>query len=162
MNVTFHVLHALHLVSAGAWLGGVLFTTFAVSPALRAMKWPEPERVSVRAVIGRHYARLAGVNLALLILFALLDGWAAGFGVSFYAEYVLLAVLLCLVAAHGAYFGRRLAGLAEAERQAQNTEAATSLYATRRHTLQRLSARVSRMNLLVSATVVILAAMGVQ
>lgn len=154
MNAIWHVLHA---VSAGAWLGGVLFTTFVVSPALGAMKWPEPQRVLVRSVIGRNYARLAGANLAFLILFSLLDGLATGFGALFYAEYVLLAVLLCLVAAHGAYFGRKLTSLAEAEKQAENPEAA-GLYAMRRRALQRLSARVSRMNLAVSVVVAVLAA----
>lgn len=156
MNTIWHV---LHVVSAGAWLGGVLFTTFVVSPALAAMKWPEPERVLVRSVIGRHYARLASVNLTLLILFAFLDGWVAGFNVLFYAEYALLAMLLGLVAAHDAYFGRKLAGLAEAEKQAQKPEAA-ALYATRRRTLQKLSTRVSRMNLAVSVAVAVLAAAG--
>jgi hypothetical protein len=38
----------LHVVLAGVWIGGVVFTTFVVSPALKAMKWPGPERVLVR------------------------------------------------------------------------------------------------------------------
>lgn len=99
------VFHTLHVVLAGAWLGGVVFTTMVVSPALKAMKWGEAERVKVRSVIGRRYALVGGVNLLLLLVFALLDGLTAGFGVLLYAEYALLLALFGLVAAHGAYSG---------------------------------------------------------
>jgi uncharacterized membrane protein len=150
------VLHTLHVMLAGAWLGGVIFTTLVVSPALKAMKWTEPERVLVRSTIGKQYAKVGGANLVLLLLFALLDGLAASFGVTFYAEYVLLAVVFGLVAAHGAYFGRRLANLAEAEKRAESPEAARE-YAKHRRALGRLSARVSLVDLLVSAAVMVLA-----
>ena len=69
----------------------------------------------------------------------------------------MLLLLLCsLVAAHGAYFGRRLARLAGAEREAGSEEAAKS-FAERRRSLQRLSLRVSQLNVLVSVGVMILA-----
>jgi putative copper export protein len=42
------VVHVAHVVLAGIWLGGVIFTTAVVSPAFKAMKWSEPERVLVR------------------------------------------------------------------------------------------------------------------
>ena len=154
MNAT---LHTLHVVLAGTWLGGVVFTTLVVSPVLKEMKWPEPERVLVRSAIGKQYARVGSANLVLLLIFALLDGLAAGFGVTFYAGYVLLGVVFGLVAAHGAYFGRRLANLAEAEKSAENPEA-TQAFAERRRSLGRLSARVSLVNLLVSAAILVLAA----
>lgn len=149
-------LHTPHVVLAGVWLGGVVFTTLVVSPALKAMKWPESERVLVRSAIGKQYARVGSANLGLLLIFALLDGLAAGFGAAFYAGYVLLGVVFGLVAAHGAYFGRRLASLAEAEKGAENPEAARAL-AERRRALGRLSARVSLVNLLVSAAILALA-----
>jgi hypothetical protein len=38
------IAHTVHVLLAGAWLRGVLFTTLVVSPALRAMKWGEAER----------------------------------------------------------------------------------------------------------------------
>ncbi len=63
--------HVLHAVLAGAWLGGVAFTTLVVSPALKEMKWSVAERMAVRSVIGRHYARVGTANLSLLALFAL-------------------------------------------------------------------------------------------
>ncbi len=148
--------HAVHVVLAGVWLGGVVFTTAVVSPALKAMKWSEPERVLVRSRIGKEYAKVGGVNLTLLALFALLDGLPAGFGTAFYAEYLLLGVLFGLVAAHGAYFGRRLRELAEAERSAADEAEARAL-AGRRRELQRGSFRVSLVGLLVSLAVALLA-----
>lgn len=147
----------VHVLLAGAWLGGVMFTTFVVSPALKAMKWDEAERVEVRAVIGRRYALIGGVNLALLAVFALTDGIFGGFGAALYAECALLPLLFGLVAAHGAFFGRRVAALAEAERRSTDAEEIAS-FARRRRSLQRLSLKVSWVNLAVSATVAALAA----
>jgi uncharacterized membrane protein len=153
------VVHVAHAVLAGVWLGGVIFTTFVVSPALKAMKWEEHERVLVRSKSGKRYARVGGANLVLLALFALLDGVFGGFGTALYAEYLLLVVLLGLVAVHGAYFGRGLARLAEAERNAGSEEEARAL-AGRRRALQRLSLRVSWADMLVSAAVAVLAVIG--
>jgi uncharacterized membrane protein len=148
------VVHVVHAVLGGVWLGGVIFTTAVVSPALKAMKWSEPERVLVRSKIGKQYAKVGSANLALLALFALLDGLVGGFRATLYAEYVLLAVLIGLVAAHGAYFGRRLRELAE--RSAGSDEEVRAL-AERRRELQRVSLWVSGADLLVSLAVAALA-----
>jgi uncharacterized membrane protein len=150
------VVHIVHALLAGVWLGGVIFTTSVVSPALKAMKWDEPERVLIRSQIGRQYAKVGSINLALLALFAVLDGLLAGLGAARYAEYLLLAILFGLVAAHGAYFGRRLAGLAVAERSTTNEQEALAL-AQRRRKLQRRSVWVSWTSLLVSVAVASLA-----
>ena len=150
------VIHTLHIILVGIWLGCVVFTTIVVSPALKVTKWPEPERVAARSVIGKQFARVGSANLALLALFALLDGLLAGFGAALYIEYALLVVLFGLVAAHGAYFGRRLMGLAEAEKRAGNEEEARAL-AKKRHNLQRLSLQVSWADILVSLVVAALA-----
>jgi len=150
------VVHVAHAVLAGVWLGGVIFTTAVVSPALKAMKWSEPERVLVRSKIGEQYAKVGSANLALLVCFALLDGLVAGFGATLYAEYVLLVVLIGLVVAHGAHFGRRLKKLAEAEKIAASDEEVRAL-AERRRELQRVSLRVSWADLLVSLAVTALA-----
>jgi len=150
------VVHVAHAVLAGVWLGGVIFTTAVVTPAFMQMKWSEPERVLARSKIGKQYAKVGAANLALLALFALLEGLVAGFGAALYAEYLLLAVLLGLVATHGAYFGRRLKELAEAERSAGSDEKARAL-AGRRRELQKISVRVSWMDLLVSSAVAVLA-----
>ena len=90
-----------HVVLAGVWLGGLVFTVAVVSPAFGAMKWSEAERVAVRSAVGKQYARVGSVNLVLLALLGVLDGALAGFGVAFYAEYALLFLVLGLAAAHG-------------------------------------------------------------
>ena len=150
------IVHVVHAVLAGVWLGGVIFTTAVVSPALKQVKWDEPERVLVRSHIGKQYAKVGSANLALLALFALLDGLVAGFGITLYAEYLLLVVLIGLVAAHSAYFGRRLRRLAEAEKSAGSEEEVRTL-AERRGELQKISLRVSWVDLLVSLAVAVLA-----
>jgi uncharacterized membrane protein len=148
--------HTLHVILAGAWLGGVVFTTTVVSPALKSMGWDEAERARVRSVIGRQYAKVGTANLLLLLVFALLEGALYGFGGALYLEYVLLAVLFGLAASHGAYFGRRLVELAEARKEAGDSEKAQML-ALRRRRLQRLSFAISMLNVLISTAVVILA-----
>jgi len=150
------IVHTLHVISAGAWLGGVVFTTTVVSPALKSMGWNEAEQARVRSVIGHQYAKVGTANLVLLLVFALLDGALSGFGSALYSEYALLAVLFGLVASHGVYFGRRLVELAEARKEARNAEKAQML-ALRRRRLQRLSFGVSMLNILISAVVMILA-----
>jgi hypothetical protein len=85
-----------------------------------------------------------------------LEGARSGFGTALYAEYALLAVLFALVASHGAYFGRRLVELAEARKEAGDSEKALMLVLRRRR-LQRLSFGISMLNILISAAVMILA-----
>ena len=149
------IIHTLHAVLAGVWLGGVIFTMAVVSPALKAMKWSEAERVLVRSKIGKHYARVGSANLALLALFAVLDGLATGFDVASYVEYALLVVLFGLVAAHGAYFGRKLRELAEAEKRVGGEEA--HAFAEKRRNLQRLSLWVSWADIPISVMITVLA-----
>ena len=125
-------IHTLHVVLAGVWLGGVVFTTTVVSPALKAMKWCEAERVGVRSVIGKHYARVGALNLLLLLLFAVFDGLLTEFGTVLCAECALLTAVFGLVAVHGVYFGRKLARLAAAERRTESVEEARALFEKRR------------------------------
>jgi uncharacterized membrane protein len=131
------VVHVVHALLAGVWLGGMIFTTAVVSPALKAMKWSEAERVLVRSQIGKQYAKVGSINLALLALFAVLEGFLKGFSAALYAEYLLLAVIFGLVAAHGVDFGRSLRGLA-AERFTTSEEDARPL-AQRRRKVHRKS-----------------------
>jgi uncharacterized membrane protein len=150
------IVHTLHVILAGTWLGGVVFTTTVVSPALKSMGWDEAEQARVRSVIGRQYAKIGTANLLLLLVFALLEGLLSGFGHALYSEYALLAVLFGLVASHGAYFGRRLVELAKARKDAEDSDKARML-ALRRRRLQRLSFGISMLNILISVVVMILA-----
>src|SRR5215207_259295 len=137
-------------------VAGVLFTTLVVSPALKAMKWSEAERVEVRSAIGQRYARVGTVNLILLLLFAVLDGLLGGFGAVLYAECALLAAVFGLVAVHGACFGRTLAWLFAAARRTESAEEARD-FLEKRRSLQRLSLWVSWANVLISVAVAALA-----
>ena len=152
------LVHVLHVVLAGVWLGGLVFTTFVVSPALKTMRWSEFERVEVRSQIGGYYSRLAVPNLAALFVFAVLDGAFSGFGAVLYAELALVVALFGLSAAHGAYFGSRMRRLAEAERGAGEEEARS--LGRERRSLQRLSLRLSWSNLLFSFAVAALAVLA--
>jgi uncharacterized membrane protein len=68
------IVHTLHIILAGVWLGGVVFTTTVVSPALKSMGWDEAEQARVRSVIGHQYAKVGTANLVLLLVFALMEG----------------------------------------------------------------------------------------
>ena len=150
------IVHTLHVILAGTWLGGVVFTTTVVSPALKSMGWDEAEQARVRSVIGRQYAKIGTANLVLLLIFALLEGALSGFGLALYSEYALSAVLFGLVASHGAYFGRRLVELAKAREEAEDSDKARML-ALRWQWLRRLSFGISVLNILISVVVMILA-----
>lgn len=151
----YEFVQMIHAVLAGVWLGGLVFTTFVVSPALKAMKWTEAERVTVRSAIGRYYSRLATPNLVLILIFAALAGALGVFDGALYAELGLVVVVFALSATHGAYFGQRLRRLAQAERAAEGEEAES--IARQRRKLQRISARVSGLNLLLSTAIAVLA-----
>ena len=148
--------HTLQAVLARTCLGGVAFTTFVVSPAFPAMGWDGAERVLVKFRVGKQYAKVGGANLALLAVFAPFDGIFGGFGAHLYAEYALLTGVAGLVAGHGTYFGRRLAALAAAEQNAPDADTAAS-FARRRRSFQKFSLRASRLDLLLSAAITVLA-----
>ena len=71
-----------------------------------------------------------------------------------FVEYVLLAVLLGLAGAHGAYFGRKSAEMAEA---GAGSAGEAKSFAGQRRALGRVSIMVSRLDLLVSVAIVALA-----
>ncbi|HLH67447.1 MAG TPA: DUF4149 domain-containing protein [Candidatus Dormibacteraeota bacterium] len=151
-------LHTVHVLLAGVWLGCLVFTTLVVSPALRAMEWPESERVLVRSRIGRQFMRLANPVLALLVVFLLLDGMTAPLPLARLArlllELGLVLAVATLAASHGFVFGRRLRDLAARERE---MPADAARLASARHRVQRVSFGVSMVNLLASLAVAVLA-----
>lgn len=151
------VVHTLRTVAAGCWLGGICFTSAVVSPALAALYPDESGRVEVRAAIGRHYAPVAGVNLAALLPLTLWDCWRGDFSRRFAAEGLLVLGVLGLAAGHGVYFGPRLARLAALERATTDAASASAL-AGRRRALQARSVQLSRLNALLSLVLAVRAA----
>lgn len=160
MAALFPYFHTAAAVLAGTWLGCLFFTTLVVSPALKALEWPEATRVLVRSRIGREFRRLAnpllvllGATVVLTGVSSRLSGWTL---VRFVAQLVLLVLLAVLAAAHGFFLGTRLQRLAAAEESEADHDVATARAA--RHRLQRLSFAVSMADLAVSLVLAVLTA----
>ncbi len=142
-----NLLNALEGLLAGVWLGGYLFTTFVVSPALKSLPLGHAERVRTRSAIGRRYGKLAAPLLLVWLLVLLLQG----FGTWTLVRLGLLALLTVAVGAHGYLIGSRMQTLAEREVMG---EAAAS---RDRAALQRLSAHVTPVSLAASLLLAVLA-----
>ena len=67
----------LHILAAAAWTGGMMFLSFALVPALRAL----PDRKAGIALIqstGRRFKIIGWIALAILILTGIGNLWARG------------------------------------------------------------------------------------
>jgi len=138
------VLSVLEGLIAGVWLGGYLFTTFIVSPALKSLVLDEAERVRVRSSIGRRYGKLAGPLLLVWLVVLALQGFSSWT----LMRLGLLALLIVAVGVHGYLIGSRMQRLAEHE--GLEYEPANSKATEERRKLQRLSARITPVSLLAS------------
>jgi len=138
-------LNVLEGLIAGVWLGGYLFTTFVVSPALESLPLGDAERIRARSAIGRRYGKLAG-PLLLVWLAVLLS---QGFETWTLARLGLLIVLAAVVGLHGYLIGSRMQALAE--RKTAGATVAQDLT-----TLRQLSARITPVALVVSLLLAVL------
>ncbi len=143
----FSLFHAAHVLAAGIWAGGLVFTTAVVSPAFKRMGWSDTERIAVRSAVGRQYARVAVINLAVLLLASLADWLPAGIGAVAQAELGLIVTVLVLSGLHGRVFAPRLA------RASQDSTPENRLR------LQRVSVGLSMLSLLLSAGIVVLSSL---
>ncbi|PZR98995.1 MAG: hypothetical protein DLM67_04720 [Candidatus Nephthysia bennettiae] len=148
--------HLLNATLAGIWLGCLVFTTLVVSPAFKRMHWSDAERVQVRSALGRQFMLVANPIL-LLLLGSLIAGVLADGSRLLLVELALLLLVILLAATHGLFFGRRLEALAVAE---GGTEAELALRLARRRGLQRASAALSTVNLVLSAVLLLVAVSG--
>jgi putative copper export protein len=138
-------IHAIHILAASIWLGGLTFTLLVVSPAFKRMNWTPPERIAVRSEVGRQYSKIARPNLTIL-LFALIADWSLhGWSAAGWSELALTVLIIGLAEAHAGIFVPRLARAAR--------EGADELRAR----LLRISIGVSLLNVLLSIGLVILA-----
>ena len=139
------ILHIIHVLAAGIWLGGLVFTTVVVSPAFKRMKWSPAERVAVRSEVGRQYSKVARANLLVLLL-AALDDWAVrGWSAVGWIEIGLIAAVIVLSELHAQVFAPRLG------------QAARSGDEKARRRALRISVGVSMFNLLLSFVIAVLA-----
>jgi putative copper resistance protein D len=149
----------LHVMAAMFWVGGQLFLVLVVLPVLR-QEVAEAERVRIVAAAGRRFAALSGVALAVLVVTGPLNAIAHGISQStlnnttwghvLAAKVVLVIVMLALTATHGVYYGRKLERLHVAA-------GPNVALAGQRQALQRQSARVSALNLVLNLVIVALA-----
>lgn len=135
--------HAIHVLAAGTWLGGLVFTIAVVSPAFKRMQWTPVERIEVRSAVGRQYSKVARLNLAVLLVAALADWLLAGKTSSALLELGLIALIVVLSEMHARFYVPRLAAAARDGKMEERAR------------LLRLSVGVSMVNLVCSAVVVV-------
>jgi uncharacterized membrane protein len=139
------VIHAVHVLAAGIWMGGLVFTTVVISPAFKRMDWTPPQRIAVRSEVGRQYTKIARLNLAILLLAALLDRAAQGGSTLWGIEIALIVVAFALAELHAQVFAPRLGMAARSGDEAARKKAL------------RVSISVSMLNLVLSFTIAIMA-----
>jgi uncharacterized membrane protein len=140
-----HVIHIVHLLAAGIWLGGLVFTTAVVSPAFKKMDWAPAERMAVRSAVGRKYVPVANLNLLVLLAAAIIDASLRGWATIAIIEILLIIAVAILAVMHGKVFAPRLAAAAREQRHEDRAK------------LLRMSISISMLNLLLSFIVMILA-----
>jgi uncharacterized membrane protein len=145
MNTFDSIIHVIHILASGVWLGGLVFTTVVISPAFRRMTWSPQERVAVRSQVGRQYSKVARFNLTVLLLAALGDNALRGWSTLSVLEITLIIGILLLSELHARVYAPRLG------------EAARSSDETARRSALRVSISISMLNLALSAVVAVLA-----
>lgn len=138
--MNFPIIHTIHLLSAGIWLGGLVFTATVVTPAFKRMNWTPVERIAVRSEVGRQYSKIARVNLLFLLFAAILDASARNVW-----EIALIILVFVLSELHALVFAPRLGAAARSGDEV-----------ARKKTL-RISISVSMLNLCLSFIIAILA-----
>lgn len=139
-------LHILHVLAAGIWLGGLVFTTIVVSPAFRQMTWSPVERIAVRSAVGRQYTKVARPNLLILLLAALAAWFFQGWSTLAWVEIALILLVFALSEMHALVWVPRLAQAARSGNEAARARA------------MRVMITASMLNLLLSFGIAILAA----
>lgn len=149
----------LHLLAATCWVGSQLFLVLVALPTL-SLRLAGAERVRVTARVGRRFVAFSAVALAVLVISSPLNAIVHGipqatlrgaaWGAVLLPRIGLLGIMLALIAAYGAYAGRKLEML--------NVAAQDRASAARRGALLRQSVRLSITNLLLNLAIAGLAA----
>lgn len=139
-------LHILHVLAAGIWLGGLVFTTIVVSPAFRQMDWSPVERIAVRSAVGRQYTKVARFNLLVLLVAALAAWLSQGWSTLASVEIALILSVVVLSELHALVWVPRLA---QAARSGNDAARAAAMH---------VMITASMLNLLLSFGIAILSA----
>lgn len=145
VNSMQNIIHIIHVLAAGIWLGGLVFTTVVISPAFKKMDWAPAERTAVRSAVGRQYVPVANLNMLILLVAAVIDTAFHAWSAVALIEVFLVIVVAILAGMHGKVFAPKLAAAAQEQRHEDRAK------------ILRLSISISMLNLLLSFIVMILA-----
>ena len=155
----------LHILAATVWLGGMLFLSLVVTPALRRAGEPR-FALEVLRFAGRRFRSVGWTCLAVLLAtgvvnflgrgygFAVLgqaEFWLSPFGHAFAAKLALVALVAALSAIHDFHIGRAA------------TEAMSSRPGSREaENLRHMAAWIGRANIILSLVITAFAVMMVR
>ncbi len=115
----------VHLFSAVLFVGGSFFMWIVVMPSSHLFGKNEAERTQIVGKIAKQFGKITNPILAILVLTGIYNAswYLPSFGYLFsFASYgadvllvkvVLVIVLIILIYAHGAYYGRKIVQLAK-------------------------------------------------
>lgn len=154
----------IHLISAITWIGGQLFILVILLPIMRTAL-PRNERTLLFAQVGRRYAIVSWIALALLVVTGFFNGQRRGidwsrlpdsaYGRILMAKLIIVTVVIVITLVHALYFGRRITEIAERAKTLGGDDPGV---AAERRRLQVASGVISGVNLLLNLVIVLLAA----
>ncbi len=169
MSITFDlfsiwaVVRWLHLLAAITWIGGMIFILLILLPVLRP-SLPAVQRTLLFARVGRRYATISWVSLAILVVTGYANAerrqvpWSRmteySYGETLHMKLTLVGFVIPITLFHAFYFGKKMEQVAE--RVAEIGE--TPELAAERRKLQIGSGILSAVNLILNIAIVFLAA----
>lgn len=154
----------IHLMSAITWIGGQIFILIVLLPILRT-SLARDERTLLFAQVGRRYAVVSWIALALLVVTGFLNAHRAGvdwtrlttssYGRILLAKLILVAIVITITLVHALYFGERITEIIE-RTQVLDTNDDLAMFELRR--LRIASGVLSGINLFLNLVIVLLAA----
>ena len=149
----------VHLFCAVLFVGGSFFMWLVVMPASHLFAKDESERTQIVGKIAKEFGRITNPILVILVLSGIYNAswYLQSFGDLFslksygatvlFVKVVLVFILIILIYAHGAYYGRKIVRLAR-ERDLEGLKA-----------VRRKSRIISYANLALMVAILILAVM---
>jgi putative copper export protein len=138
------ILRTVHLLAAVVWVGGMIFFSVVIMPAVRQALLPSQRQELVR-IVGRRYRAVGWVSVGVLLATGSVMAWRQGvdwgspFGRVLMLKLSLVVLMVALTATHDFVLGPRAA-------QAGNPDAERS---------RRAVIWLARMNLLVVLAIVV-------
>lgn len=154
----------VHLISAIIWVGGQIFILFVLLPILRT-SLERDQRTLLFAQVGRRYAVISWIALALLVVTGFLNAdregvdWTrltvSSYGRILLAKLILVSIVIAITLVHALYFGRRITEITE---RIQVLDTGNESAELERRRLRIVSGVLSGVNLFLNLVIVLLAA----